>query len=152
MIKIILGIFLMMNLPFCMNCYRPNKKSNGPQYCLRAPLNMTELEPIRDQLEQYWVTTVKNLTKSSFWEHEWLKHGTCGFRTERLNTQLKYFNQSLELYKQYNVTKALNECGIHPDDSKLHKHSELANCFQKHFKVDPQITCTKVTILVKITF
>ena len=130
--------------------YRPNRYSNSPQYCLATPFNITELEPIQDELTTYWPSALKSVSPSSFWKHQWMKHGTCGVQSERLNTQLKYFKQGLEWNKQYNITKALDQCGIHPDNSKKLKSTNIIDCFRKHFDVDPQTICNfdKVNITV----
>ncbi|XP_065223909.1 ribonuclease T2-like [Planococcus citri] len=123
--------------------------------CPPSRFNETELEPIRDELEEYWPTKLNDWTNPSLWKHEWKKHGACALQIESLNTQLKYFQRTLELYKQYNVTKALKDCGIHPDDSKLYKKDEFISCFEKHFNAHPQLSCKKMrnkTTLDEIRF
>lgn len=38
---------------------------------------------------------------SSFWDHEWERHGTCS--TDVLPSQEKYFNKTLELDEKYDI-------------------------------------------------
>lgn len=45
------------------------------------------------------------------WEHEWSKHGTYS-----AFTQHEYFQASLDLYNDYNITGALRDASIVPDD------------------------------------
>ncbi|XP_065223911.1 ribonuclease T2-like [Planococcus citri] len=121
----------------------PNKNNRSVElsHCSKSPFNDTEIESIRYQMEEYWPTKNNCYNNSGFWEHEWSKHGTCALQLEPLNTQLKYFQRTLELYKEYNVTEALRECNIHPNDSTLYQKDDIVDCFSNHFNVSPQLSC-----------
>ena len=64
-----------------------------PQFCKDSTFDMRKLNPIIDQLKKYWYSNRE--TDSAFWEHEYLKHGTCNFNNF---SELDYFKTTLNLY------------------------------------------------------
>ncbi|KAK6621218.1 hypothetical protein RUM43_011524 [Polyplax serrata] len=78
-------------------------KEMGPFYCNTTEFELTLLKPILKEMEENWCNIQKGKTSASFWKHEWDKHGTCAYMIEPLNTQLKYFNETLTLFKKYNL-------------------------------------------------
>ncbi|XP_065225838.1 ribonuclease T2-like [Planococcus citri] len=118
-----------------------NHKQQISYYCPSSPFNHTELEPIRNLMEEYWPTKKSCWNNSQLWEHEWSKHGTCALQLKPLSSQLKYFQRTLELYKEYDVTKALNDCNIRPNDLLLYRKDDIVDCFVNHFKKSPRLSC-----------
>ena len=64
-----------------------------PTYCESLKFDIKNLESIEQELEKKWYSDKEK--NSKFWEHEYLKHGSCMF--EKL-TELEYFEKALELY------------------------------------------------------
>tara|TARA_B110000208_G_C11757920_1_gene425837 strand:- start:222 stop:638 length:417 start_codon:yes stop_codon:yes gene_type:complete len=68
-------------------------KNDYPQFCREVTFDISLLEPIIDSLRKYWRSD--RGPDSSFWEHEWKKHGSCMF--DNLN-EFEYFNKTLTLF------------------------------------------------------
>ena len=68
---------------------------------------------IRSDLDTYWPSL--NGPATSFWSHEWSKHGTCAENV--LSSQLKYFSAALALRQQYDPIAALAAAGIVPSNT-----------------------------------
>ncbi|XP_052864183.1 ribonuclease Oy [Anopheles cruzii] len=138
----------------------------GPLFCNKtAVFNVSELATILPQLEDHWVNVEKNKPEESFWEHEWLKHGTCAAEIiDELDTELKYFEQGLSWLEKHSVGVAFAASGnIMPgynyslatlnkalydyygkdvaiecySDSKTHRQllNEVRICFSKAFEL-----------------
>lgn len=76
----------------------------GPYYCREMKFNLMELRTkMRKDLEQYWTNVQANKKYGCFWEHEWLKHGTCALEVPQLGDVHKYFGKSIELNKKSNL-------------------------------------------------
>ena len=59
---------------------------------------MEVLNPILDKLEQYWYSNKRTIEMDEkFWEHEYMKHGTCTFSPL---TEKEYFSKTIELYEK----------------------------------------------------
>jgi len=64
-----------------------------PEYCNKSdPLNIKNIESLIPHMNKHWGSCEGNNTK--FWDHEWLKHGTC---TEY--DQFVYFSSALYWYR-----------------------------------------------------
>ena len=71
-------------------------KDSYPVFCDKtAQFDEAALAPIKAQLEKYWHSDSR--PDAEFWEHEWLKHGTC---TNPMLKEYDYFKKVLELYDQ----------------------------------------------------
>lgn len=68
-------------------------KNDYPQFCREVTFDISLLEPIIDNLRKYWRSD--RGPDSTFWEHEWKKHGSCMF--DNLN-EFEYFNKTLMLF------------------------------------------------------
>lgn len=138
----------------------------GPSFCNKtAVFNVTELEGIEQQLEQFWINVEKNKPYDSLWRHEWLKHGTCAAAVMlQLNTEDKYFGQGLSWLQQHSMADVLGKGGILPGNNytvveihqvlmdqlqqnaaiecyhdKATKHqflNEIRVCFNKHLELE----------------
>ena len=74
----------------------PQYKTNKyPQFCKDIKFSIDKLASIVDDLEKYWYSKEKKNEK--FWEHEYLKHGTCNFNNL---DELEYFKTTLELFQK----------------------------------------------------
>lgn len=112
----------------------------GPSFCNKTALfNVTELNPIEQQLEQFWINVEKNKPYDSLWRHEWLKHGTCAAAVlAQLNTENKYFGQGLSWLQQHSMADVLTEGGITPGGNYtvVNIHKVLTDRFQKNIAIE----------------
>lgn len=76
-----------------------NTTESYPTYCKpKAKFSMEVLNPILDKLEQYWYSNKRTIEMDEkFWEHEYMKHGTCTFSPL---TEKEYFSKTIELYEK----------------------------------------------------
>jgi ribonuclease I len=75
----------------------PSRIQNSETYpctCSDQRFREDELVSIMPLMREYW-PSFKSTDYSSFWAHEWEKHGTCCIPL--LKTQLQYFNTTLNL-------------------------------------------------------
>ena len=65
---------------------------------------------------------IQHPQSTSFWNHEWTKHGTCAASAsiDYLDTQLKYFEKALDLYKQYNLNEIFNRLKVVPSPNGIY--------------------------------
>ncbi|KAK4399805.1 Extracellular ribonuclease LE [Sesamum angolense] len=91
--------------------------SNGsyPYGCNRIALMM---EP---RMEVSWVSLSCKNNETTFWTHEWDKHGTC---SESVLDQHSYFEAALNIKDKVNLLQILEAAGIHPDD-KFYKVDDI---------------------------
>tara|TARA_B110001469_G_C9637765_1_gene320067 strand:- start:2124 stop:2651 length:528 start_codon:yes stop_codon:yes gene_type:complete len=74
----------------------PQYKTNQyPTFCKNIKFNIAKIKTIINDLEKYWYS--KGEKDEKFWEHEYLKHGTCNFNNL---DELSYFNTTLELFQK----------------------------------------------------
>lgn len=104
-----------------------------PSFCSNASFGITP--QTQNLLMTCWLSY--NGDPTTFWEHEWSKHGTCVSPTVDCNT---YFNTTANLYLTRNVLKTLNVFGIVPNNTKTYTVSQLTGCFSKI----PIVTCSRI--------
>jgi len=67
--------------------------TSWPQFCnMSDPLDLKNIQPLIPLMKERWYSCEGNNT--AFWEHEWLKHGTC-----TTLDQYGYFSVALYLYE-----------------------------------------------------
>jgi ribonuclease T2 len=101
--------------------------------------NKTQLDPIKEQLQQYWAN-IHNGSMYSLWKHEWTKHGTCATALPALDSEDKYFGQGLKWIKQYNMKNILSQSGIEPDVQGYFP-LDVWNGVQKSLGKNPIVRC-----------
>lgn len=58
---------------------------------------------ILELMNKYW-----NGCNDMLWKHEWLKHGSCVLKQERI-PEILYFNKTIQLFLKYK--NKIKECG-----------------------------------------
>ncbi|PNF19797.1 Ribonuclease Oy [Cryptotermes secundus] len=112
----------------------------GPEYCnVSLHFNKTQLEPIEQELEQYW-TDIHNGSTYKLWKHEWTKHGTCAAALHDLDMESKYFGQGLKWINQYQMANILGMSGIQPNNR--YTAETVWNAVQKWLGKNPAVQCT----------
>jgi ribonuclease T2 len=88
------------------------ERSDGsyPSDCTQEKFDPTVIEPIAAEMGEFWPSLSGSNT--TFWAHEYEKHGTCA--EDVLKTQLEFFNTTLGLRAVYDITPALAMSGISP--------------------------------------
>lgn len=71
-----------------------------PRFCKRAEFDLSKLEPIMNDLKDYWYSN--RGPDETFWEHEYLKHGTCNFNNL---DEYNYFKTTLILFHRADALK-----------------------------------------------
>jgi ribonuclease T2 len=91
------------HIDFSIHGLWPEYTNNSyPSYCNQsAYFNISTIKPIENQLNKYWLSYEAD--NPSFWKHEYLKHATCFPNV----TQLGFFQDGLNLYRQLNTTNFL---------------------------------------------
>lgn len=111
----------------------------GPFFCNKsAYFDDTELEPIKSELIEYWPNIEKDKGITSLWKHEWLKHGSCAAELESLNSEVKYFNTTLSLFKKYNMNTIMERINLFPSGDSISYTNllfNLKNIFGKNCEV-----------------
>ena len=80
------------------------KVDTWPQYCSNnQPFNLSQISDLVPQMNQVWYSCQGN--NPGFWEHEWMKHGTCTGLTQR-----KYFELTLNLYNKVKPQSVSESC------------------------------------------
>lgn len=82
-----------------------------PTDCKISPFNITELEPLWQQLEETWFPGC-HPKKNVLLSHEWTKHGTCfnGW------SEFDYFNRTMAIYDQIDTGNCTgHQCNVRLD-------------------------------------
>lgn len=119
------------------------KGTEEPDFCcFDNTFDYDSIKPLLPALNEYWFSYYDVSDSRSFWEHEWLKHGTCARDIPALRGESKYFGITLGLAQKLDVLGNLKKSNIVPDNDKPYKSSDIYNVLSKlaDGKV-PQIDC-----------
>ncbi|CAO3620790.1 unnamed protein product [Cunninghamella echinulata] len=139
-----------------------------PAYCDKSR-EFTNITDILIENHQYQLLQdLNNVWPNSqgvvdeFWAHEWNKHGTCmntleptcykeETKTDLAATHqgmIDYFQISMDLYKKYDLYKALKRHGMKP--GRTYETARAQKAIQKEFGMFPDLRCDKKNNLVEI--
>jgi ribonuclease I len=78
---------------------------------------------------------------TSFWCHEWCKHGTCAVAAglPSINSPTAYFETALDLFEKLDIDNSLKRSGIDHSSSSTYE----LNQFFSVFSVKPTFECQK---------
>ncbi|GAB1601466.1 ribonuclease DdI-like isoform X1 [Argonauta hians] len=111
--------------------------SNRLKFCKsNEPFRISKVQNMKNELKVYWPSYSSSNEK--FWKHEWDKHGRCSNMTEQ-----EYFKKTLQLKKEYKITKALKKSGIIPTNRRKYKVSDIQKALDKAYKARVQLICVK---------
>ncbi|KAH6798072.1 ribonuclease 1 [Perilla frutescens var. hirtella] len=118
----------------------PNYKDGTyPSNC--DPNNSYDQSKISDlisQMQNDWPTLAcPSSSGSTFWSHEWDKHGTCA---ESILDQHSYFKSALNLKSQIDLLQILQSAGINPDGGS-YSLSSIKSTIQSATGYTPWIEC-----------
>uniref|UniRef100_A0A2K6SVW1 Ribonuclease T2 n=1 Tax=Saimiri boliviensis boliviensis TaxID=39432 RepID=A0A2K6SVW1_SAIBB len=93
------------------------------------------------EMKEYWPDLIHLFpNRSSFWNHEWRKHGTCAAQVDALNSQRKYFGRTLELYRELDLNSVLLKLGIKPSIN-YYQVADFKDALARVYRVIPKIHC-----------
>lgn len=97
--------------------------------CNNDPFDIDKLDNIINEMDDFWFSY--NGNNVNFWQHEWIKHGTCSELDFR-----KYFSITIDLYKRYNLNKWLSDEDFLPSTGHQFHMAELEKVIQDSFPID----------------
>uniref|UniRef100_A0A1I7Z1C7 Ribonuclease T(2) n=1 Tax=Steinernema glaseri TaxID=37863 RepID=A0A1I7Z1C7_9BILA len=80
------------------------------EFCTKDKFDDADIKPIWKKLLEAWPNLLTGKGVTSFWKHEFEKHGTCAL--SEVKNELGYFKTSIQLHERFNITKALEDGGI----------------------------------------
>lgn len=101
------------------------------------------MDPIRNDLLIDWPNIEGGKGESSLWRHEWLKHGTCSVVLDSLDSEIKYFEKGLELFKKFNISDILLSENVVPDNNAEIDIANVHNAVFKYTGKNPYIHCIR---------
>ena len=101
-----------------------------PRHCSKSTLLISDETKARlDPLMRS-----DHYSNEEFWQHEWLKHGSCIFDNPE-----DYFQKTLELYEQFTPEKIMKKFGFKPAEKQFIHY----NTIQSYFKRNIEPRCYK---------
>lgn len=121
----------------------PNSNSGpNPAYCNDSwPFVVDEIKDILPDLKEHWPNLIRGEEISSFWKHEWVKHGTCAALLPSLNSEHKYFQKGLDLQQKFNISKILEVAGILPSLTSSMKLDRLRKVIEGFTNKRTRLLC-----------
>ena len=133
---------------FTLHGLWPNRNDGSyPQCCNSSyPFSYAEIAPIIQDVDRIWYDTLHDqLNATSFWGHEWDKHGTCAMLGDPscCSSERAYFETCISLHDQMTEVKWLAAAGIVPADPSqtLYKQSDFISAIQQGLGQQPLIKC-----------
>ncbi|GAB2248367.1 hypothetical protein Droror1_Dr00008249 [Drosera rotundifolia] len=118
----------------------PNYNSGGyPSNCDSSnPFDPSQIQDLLSQLQTEWPSlTCPSSDGTSFWTHEWNKHGTC---SESVLTEHAYFAAALNLKSQAKTLVSLTAAGITPNGS-FYNLSDVLAAIKQGTGYDAYVQC-----------
>ncbi|KAB1219931.1 Extracellular ribonuclease LE [Morella rubra] len=104
------------------------------------PFDLSQVSDLTSQMQVSWPSLAcPSSDDTSFWTHEWDKHGTC---SESVLDEHAYFQAALDLKAQANILQALENAGIQADGG-LYSLTGIKNAIQDALGYEPWIECNK---------
>lgn len=82
-------------------------------------------------MEKQWPSLDKRITDEKFWSYEWLTHGTCAAQQVSLDTQHKYFAETLKLRAGIDIYGMLTAADIMPSNSLNYTLASVREAIEK---------------------
>jgi len=102
-------------------------------------------------MNKFW-PSYSSSGSTSFWNHEWSKHGTCAtYNSTYITSQKDFFADALALRSKVGVTTALQSAGIVPSDTLKHKSDDIQYAISKALGAQAAISCDQDGNLETVT-
>ncbi|OWF45455.1 Ribonuclease Oy [Mizuhopecten yessoensis] len=103
-----------------------NGHTRGPTEChISKDFNFTMIKPLVEELQIFWPNIYADTNMSSFWKHEWEKHGRCATTLPATANEYLYFKQSLQLMKKFSASTLLKNKGILPSKTAHYRLDQI---------------------------
>lgn len=110
-----------------------------PQYCNKtATFDINQLTPIYNNLTTYWTDYIN---ATAFWQHEFLRHGTCAEADPVMSTELEFFSTGLQLREKYNLYQILANHNILPSNTKSYALDDIRAAVTNGIQKQVAVTC-----------
>jgi len=117
----------------------------GPNDCDKSDHFQESLvTDIRSKLDVQWPNVIAGESPTSFWEHEWTKHGTCAKSLAATEGEHNYFSTSLDLNEKFSIKKILQQSGIEPSKDKTYKLAEITQAIEKAVNAKIELHCLHI--------
>lgn len=129
---------------FLLHGLWPNRYDGSyPSFCNDSyPFRYSEISDIITQLDDAWYDALHDQANaSSFWGHEWDKHGTCAMSDDCCGSEKKYFETAIKLHNSNTIVQWLQNAGIVPSDSKQYSKDDFVSAIATGMGNDPLIRC-----------
>lgn len=114
--------------------------TEGPHDCTDVPFDPNNIKNLTAELSKFWANMYADTSDTSFWEHEWSKHGTCAMDLPDTANEYMYFRKALDLMKMYSASNLFGDV-IVPSETRVYNVSELETVIKNKIGVIPHIEC-----------
>nr|BAO05319.1 S-like ribonuclease [Aldrovanda vesiculosa] len=118
----------------------PNYNSGSyPSNCDSSnPFDPSQIQDLLSQMQTEWPSlSCPSSDGTSFWSHEWDKHGTC---SESVLNEHSYFAAALSLKNSTNLLQTLANAGITPNGNSYNL-SDILAAIKQGIRYDAAIQC-----------
>lgn len=116
-----------------------NTDGSYPSNCDPSnPFDQSKVSDLMSRLQEDWPSLAcPSGSGTTFWSHEWDKHGTC---SESILDQHSYFKSALDLKDSLNLLQILQSAGIQPDGGS-YSLSSIKDAIRSTVGSTPWIQC-----------
>lgn len=116
--------------------------TRGPNYCNPdMPFDESEIKDLIPKMKSQWPNLFTDTSMDNFWDHEWVKHGTCAASLSSLKGEHKYFSAGLSFNNKYNLLNVLSKNGITPSLTKTYEIDNVLSALQGEFGYSACLGC-----------
>ena len=130
---------------FTLHGLWPNRDDNSyPSFCNDSyPFRYSEIADIIQDLDAAWYDTLHDQANaSSFWGHEWEKHGTCAMSDSQCcNNERAYFQTAINLHGTFDYADILSGAGITPSSQTTYPKDDVLSALSAKLSYEPLIRC-----------
>ncbi|CAH8428716.1 unnamed protein product [Schistosoma turkestanicum] len=112
-----------------------------PKCNVSVKWNLSNLDPIRPELDYKWPRLKNNTKRDIFWRYEYRKHGRCALEDPAIIGVLGYFNAALSVYNHIDLLNKLQMYNITPSNVKLYNKTYFRDVLKKLYGIPGRLIC-----------
>lgn len=117
-------------------------ETKGPTSCNSTwSFDFSKIASLTSQLKTYWPNLYNDTSPDSFWCKEWMKHGTCCTNLPATSNEYKYFKQTLDLNRKYDIEAMLSDSNVVPSETATYTFDDFVNAVYKKIGEKPVLQC-----------